>query len=193
MKRLVIAVDCDDVLLPSSERFVALYNQRYGTNVELDGAHNPSNPAWQASDELRARRFDEITLSEEHFLIKPFDDAIDVCRRLSDSHDLHLVTARPNQTMLVTLAMLNEYFPGVFTEIEHVGLDGNKGEVCRRLAAHVLIDDNYRHLAAARLCGVANTIWFGCYPWQGEAAGTGDVRCYNWKEIESEIHRIAAE
>ena len=136
MRQLVIAVDCDDVLVPSTQKIVALYNQQYGTSV-------------------------------------PFDDAIRCCRELARNHELHLVTARPGRIMHTTLAMLEKYFPGVFTEIEHVGLDGSKGEVCQRLKADVLIDDNYKHLVSARECGVDSLVWFGDYPWQTQVDASG--------------------
>ena len=95
--------------------------------------------------------------------------------------------------MHTTLAMLEKYFPGVFTEIEHVGLDGSKGEVCQRLKADVLIDDNYKHLVSARECGVDSLVWFGDYPWQTEAlSDMRAVRCRDWREVEAEIERIAS-
>ena len=123
MRQLVIAVDCDDVLVPSTQKIVALYNQQYDTNVQLDGAHVP--------------------------------------------------------------------IPGVFTEIEHVGLDGSKGEVCQRLKADVLIDDNYKHLVSARECGVDSLVWFGDYPWQTQVdASGGAMRCRSWYEVQDEIKRI---
>ena len=191
MRQLVIAVDCDDVLVPSTQKIVALYNQQYGTNVQLDGAHVSKNPDWQASREDIAERIYDIQLMNEYVEMLPFDDAIRCCRELMRNHELHLVTARPGRIMHTTLAMLEKYFPGVFTEIEHVGLDGSKGEVCQRLKADVLIDDNYKHLVSARECGVDSLVWFGDYPWQTQVdASGGAMRCRSWYEVQDEIKRI---
>lgn len=193
IERFVVAVDCDDVLLPSNELIISLYNQRHGTNVQLAGAHSAQNPDWQASPEEIAERIYDIQLSHEYLRAKPFEDAIEVCERLSSIHELHVVTARPSKIMHTTLAMLNDYFPDVFTEVEHVGLRGNKGEVCQRLQADVLIDDNYKHLEAAKLYGIKNLYWFGEYPWQdGDVASGEVVRCKDWVVVEHEIGRIAS-
>ena len=137
MKRLVIAVNCDDVLVPSMERIVEIYNNTYGTNVQLEGAHDGKNPDWQSSShEEIAERIHAIQEQPEYAATAPFEDAREACRRLAQTHELHLVTARPGGIMTLTLAMLERYFKGVFTEIEHVGFKGNKGEICQRLAAH---------------------------------------------------------
>ncbi len=191
--QLVIAIDCDDVLVPSTERIINMYNQRYGTDVQPRDAHSSASLAWQASREEIAERIYDIQLTEEYAKTAPFSQAIDVCQRLARSHELHLVTARPGRVMSVTIAMLERYFRGLFKEIEHVGLDGSKGEVCRRLQADVLIDDNYKHLQAAQACSVSYNIWFGDYPWQDRSAMADNmVQCKTWRGVEQEIDQIAA-
>ncbi len=192
MKRLVIAVDCDDVLVPSTKLIVDIYNQQYGTSVRLEGAQTSKNPEWQASREEIAQRIYDIQLTDQYTQAKPFSDAVEACRRLATTHELHLVTARPDMVMPVTMAMLEKYFADIFTEIEHVGLDGSKGEVCQRLQADILIDDNYKHLEAARECGLECLLWFGDYPWQGPVADELVMRCRTWQEVEQEIDRVAS-
>lgn len=193
MKRLVIAVDCDDVLVLSTEHIVTRYNALYGTNVQLAEAHTSNNPGWRASREEIAQRIYDIQLDDSYGEATPLAAAIEVCARLSRRHHLHLVTARPGRVIPVTIAMIEAYFPGVFREIEHVGLDGNKGDVCRRLQADVLIDDNYKHLETARDCGIGHLLWFGNYPWQKQASQLTDVvRCTDWESVEREVERIAA-
>lgn len=194
-RQLVIAVDCDDVLVPSTEHIVRVYNEKYDTNVQLEDAHSSRGPDWQASREEIEERIYDIQLSAEYAEITPWREAVDVCRRLAKDHRLHLVTARPGRIMAVTIAMLEQYFAGVFSEIEHVGLDGNKGDVYHRLGADVLIDDNFKHLETAAQCGVEGLVWFGDYPWQSQTddpATKVAVRCRDWKEVEQEIYRIAA-
>ena len=193
MKRLVIAVDCDDVLMPSAEKIVELYNRKFNTNVLLAESQTP-NADWQASREEIGERIYDIQLTDEYLKVRPYDDAVEVCRRLARSHDLHLVTARPGRIMATTIAMLEANFKDVFQEIEHVGIDGNKGEVCRNLRADVLIDDNYKHLETAQACRIESRIWFGDYSWQDAIIATDDtIRCRNWAEAEQEIERIAGQ
>lgn len=194
MKRLVIAIDCDDVLVPSTEQIVAMYNHQFGTIVQLEGAHTSKNPAWQADRETIGERIYDIQLTEEYAQTPPFQDAVEACRRLSELHELHLVTARPEKIMSVTKRMLDLHFNGIFQEIEHVGLDGNKGEICKKLQADVLIDDNYKHLLMANECQIPSLIWFGDYAWQTATEQDPNVnvmRCKDWQGVEQEISRIA--
>lgn len=190
MKRLVIAVDCDDVLLPSLMLIIGLYNQRYGAKVPYKSAYDPHETEWGVEPEEIGRRIYEIQLSEGYAHAAPFADAVEVCRRLAGNHELHLVTARHKSLTELTSAMLAQYFGGVFREVALVGPRGNKGDICRNLRADVLIDDNAAHLRTAEQCGVSHLLWFGSYPWQADAPG-GVVRCRDWYEVEMEIERFA--
>lgn len=193
MRSLRIAVDCDDVLLPSLESIVDIYNQTYGTDVQYKDAYSAGATEWQATPDEIAERIYEIQLRDEYAAVQPFDDAIEVCARLAANHSLNLITARPGRLMPVTLAMINQYFPDVFSEIEHVGMEGSRGDVCRLIQADVLIDDRYKHLQTAFDCGIKNLIWFGEYPWQYREVDDkmGVVICKDWQEVEREIERIA--
>lgn len=192
MKRLIIAIDCDDVLTPATEACVRIYNTTYGTEVKLKDAHDGTNPAWNIDRATLLRRFVELQSSDEFASIPPFDEAVQACARLAKSHDLYLVTARHLEVEFVTLAMLEQYFPGVFIDVEHVGLDGSKGETCSRLSADVLVDDNLRHLDDAKKYGTQNVIWFGDYEWNRfDVPGRDIIHCLDWLSVEKEIERIA--
>ena len=192
MRKLVIAIDCDEVLVPSAEVLVDIYNAKYGTAVKLEEAYMPDNSDWQADREEALSRIGDIQLSSEYAEAAPFEDAVETCARLAENHELHLVTARASKVMPATMAMINQYFPDVFTEIEHIGDSGNKGEICQKLYADVLIDDNLKHLESAKACGVANLIWFGDYVWnRSDDQPEGVVRCSDWAAVEKEIERIA--
>ncbi len=196
MNKLTIAVDCDDVLIPSTARIIDLYNAKYNASVDLKDAYNSDNiSSWLSSDELEITdRIFEIQLSSDFKTQLPFEDAIEVCRRISTDHDMHLVTARAGNLLTLTLDMLNTYFPNVFKEIEHIGFQASKGEVCRNLRSDILIDDRYEHLMTAKACGISNLIWFGNYPWQGYDTDVDEsvIRCSNWHEVEREVRRIAS-
>lgn len=194
MKRLIIAIDCDDVLLHATEYVVATYNETHGTNVQLEHAHMSRNDEWQAEREEVFRRLADIQRSDGYAQIAPLEETIQAIRELSGHHELHLVTARGEDVIDVTRAMIDEYFPGCFTTINHVGPDKSKGEMCAALHADVLIDDGLQHLTTARGCGVVHRIWFGDYPWQADdGSGAGTFRARNWAEVEAEIARIAGE
>ena len=166
MKKLVIAIDCDDVIINASEYIVKTYNQLYGTKVQLETAHSSANPAWQADRTEVFRRLHGIQQGKGFEVIPPRSDAIESINRLAAHHDLHLVTARDAVITGVTESMVAAHFGGCFKAIHHVGSDNSKGSVCKHIGAQVLVDDNSKHLFDALEHGVELAIWFGDYPWQ---------------------------
>lgn len=192
MKRCVIAIDCDDVLINASQYVIDTYNLLYGTRVLPEHAHQSNVDEWQAEREEVLRRIGDIQCSEEYATIEPSAEARHAVAHLAKQHELHLVSARPPEVLTVTHAMLESHYPGCFTSIEHVGPDRSKGEVCQALRADVLIDDNARHLIDAQAHGVPVAIWFGPYPWQNsQEAGLGVDRCVDWPETVERIEKYA--
>lgn len=190
--RLIIAIDCDDVLVPSTHAIVDEYNRRYGTQVSYERSHETGNEEWGASRDQTKHRIHEIQLSEEYGAIEPFADAVDAVSRLAQQHELHLITARDGKLLDVTVTMIDKFFPNCFTSLEHVGFDGTKGDVCSRLNADALIDDNLKHLQHAQGCGVGTLLWFGGYPWNsGVDAPAGIVRSPDWDHARQYIEGLS--
>lgn len=196
MKTLKIAVDCDDVLVASTERIVTLYNQRFNTFIPLENSRDGTYPAWKASPEEIAERIYDIQASCDYGATKPFEDAVEVCKRLSDSgHELYIVTARAERLLPITTQMINNYFSDIFVDLVHLGIFGDKGEVCKRLAVDVLIDDSYTNISSALGAGIKHLLWFGDYPWSADIPDlpSGIKRCHDWGAVEEEVKRIAAQ
>ncbi len=195
-RRLIIAIDCDDVLIETTEYIVDIYNQQYGTSVALDKSHDQNNEQWQVPDgELLIQRFNEIQSTEEYARLMPMPEALRVVKQLARDHELHLVTARDGSIEAITEAMLDEYLPGCFTSMEHVGRDRSKGEVCQQLKADILIDDSIRNLLSALEYDLpaGGALHFGEYAWNKvEPLPEGVVTCFDWEAVEREVERIAA-
>lgn len=201
MRRLVIAVDCDDVLLPSSEAIVAHYNKEYGTTVHLDDFYERNPEQWGVTslDEV----YERIRL---YFLsdafpaeVKPFDDAIVAIKQLAERHELHLVTGRGPAVEAVTHAMIDTYFKGQFVSVEHTGAylrgDGTmgrrtKGEVCAATKADILIDDNLDHAKSVLDSGIETVLLYGTYAWTTKEVLARAVHCESWADISKQIGKI---
>lgn len=191
MKRLIIAVDCDDVLIPSQEFIVNTYNRLYDANVEL----GQDFEEWGSEYDEVMNRCGQIAQSAEFKNLAPDPKGVVALADLAQQHELHLVTARKREEREFTKAAIERSLPGVFMAMEFVGWKGSKGDVCVRIGADVLIDDNVSHLYDAIQKGLPSegAILFGDYPWQGESATRGDVRrCLDWGEVRKEIDRLAA-
>lgn len=192
MKRLIIAIDCDDVLVSGTEHVISSYNKLYGTSVQLEHAHQADNPEWEAERDEVFRRIHNIQQTDEYAQIAPDKDAITVVKKLAKHHCLYVVSARHHEVLGVTRAMLDRYFPSCFKGIEHVGSSRSKGEVCKEINADVMIDDNVKNLQSAQEVGVKKLIWFGSYPWQNyDEWPEGVDRCLDWDSIKQEIDRFA--
>ena len=189
MRRLIIAVDCDDVLVRTSPFFVDAYNQKYGTNVTLDRAHD-NDDVWGVDRPTLEARLADLMETDGYKELSPAEDEIKVLKRLSKLHELHVITARRPHERELTQLMLDAYLPGVFVSLELVGFTGSKGEVTERLHADVLVDDNLRHLEDAIRHGLPRegAILFGDYAWNTSAT-TDLARSNTWDEVEKEIER----
>lgn len=195
MKRLVIAVDCDDVLVATTPYFVEAYNTLYGTSVALAQAHSGGEKVWQADLDLLNDRLRGLMEAEAYSLLKPSREAIEVLQRLSARHELHVVTARREEERELTQRMLDTVLPGVFTSMDLVGWKGSKGDVCQRIGASILIDDSARHLHDAIDKGLSKkgALLFGEYPWNAEHSGGDLLHCRTWHDVEAAVHKVAIE
>jgi 5'(3')-deoxyribonucleotidase len=193
MKRLVIAVDCDDVLVSTTPFFVDAYNRTHGTNVTLDKAHS-NDEHWQTDRKTLEARLAALMETDEYKQLRPIDIGVEVLTELSRHHELHVITARRPDERGLTEHMLDTHLPGVFTSLELVGFSGSKGEVCERIHADVLIDDSIRHLNDAMKHGVAHAglILFGGYPWNmQEKTQKSFNACDTWNDVKERIDEFA--
>lgn len=194
MRRLVIAIDCDDVLIDSTEYLVDTYNMLYRTKVQLIDAHRPMKTQWGAGYKEVLSRLYSIQNTEEFAQLPPRTDAVKVIKELATDHELHLVTARDAVVMKVTEKMLNADFPDCFTKLHHVAHQ-SKGQVCRQIGADILIDDNLKHLLDAEMHDINEGLWFGNYPWQTRDRASVNgfaVICDDWDAVEEEVRRVAS-
>lgn len=205
MRRLVLAFDCDDVLVHTSSVIVDKYNKLYGTSVTLD-AYYRKGDTWQSnSHEEALQRLDGILRDGVIDEVAPDTEVVRAAEQLAAIHELHLVTGRQDYMEPATLRLLHTYFPGCFTGVEHTNyvtvanstyLRRSKGEVCSQLGADVLIDDHVDHGESVLAAGVSEVIVFGDYPWNNSfELPTGMSRCSNWfgdDGVVKEIERIAS-
>lgn len=194
MKRLVIAIDCDDVLVKTTPYFVNAYNALHGTKGTLADARNVSPEIWGVGEQEILDRWAALTKTEEYKLLQPDAEVVAVLRALAKDHELHLVTARKEEEREFTQAMLDRELRGVFNSMEFVGWEGSKGQICQRLRTDVLIDDNASHLHDALECGLPSggALLFGDYDWnKDERSHNALVHCHDWTAVKRVIDRIA--
>lgn len=202
-ERLVWAIDCDDVLVPTAEHILDGYNRTYGTKVTLDDYYVINTDAWGVdTDEEAIRRVHRLLKSGVTRQAVPNQDTIEAVMRLASMDELHLVTGRSSFLEDETHALLDTYFSGAFSSVEHTNyIDTSdsgaprrsKGEVCRAVNADILVDDHIVHGASVLESGLKEVIVWGDYPWnRAESLEQGMVRCVTWCEVFRERERILA-
>lgn len=169
MKRLVLAFDCDDVLVHTSSVIVARYNRLYRTSVGLDAFYRKGD-TWQASSHEEAiQRIDGILREGTINEIGPDEETIRAINLLANDY--------------VTVPDSNY-------------IQRTKGDVCRQIGANVLVDDHVVHGESVLAAGINEVIVFGDYPWNRSVElSKGMVRCLNWfgdHGVIGEIERIAS-
>lgn len=183
-----IAIDCDDVIVATAPAILRYYNQTYGTNIALPDFYSTDPGVWGVKEYAEAiRRVEAYLKSEEYQNLAPFEDAIEILRKLRQKYELHIITARANFLAEATKRMLAQYFPDIFSTVEFTNHFGKaartKAQVCQELGADVLIEDSLHHAQAVASCGI-DVLLFGDYPWnQASNLPANITRVRDWKEV----------
>ena len=94
-----VSVDFDDILLPFNQGFAAFHNRTYGTTRTYDELFSYNMPrVWNCTEATIVERVKQFYASPDHAALVPFDDALAGVRALSKTHELEIVTSRPDST-----------------------------------------------------------------------------------------------
>jgi uncharacterized HAD superfamily protein len=193
MKRLVIAVDCDDVIVNSALELLKHYHKTYGVEVPPAEAYSNDPKIWGVKDvDERIERVTEYLKTAEYQSLPPIKAALEALLALKEQHELHLVTGRVEFLKPSTLAWIDKHFPGVFTSIEftnfivpasHKHVTRSKADIARQLAADVFIEDHPHHARIVADAGVQVLLYD--WPWNRSIGeGVANVtRVRDWREI----------
>lgn len=188
----IIAIDCDDVLVPTAPAILTHYNKTYGMHITLDQLYSKDLAVWGTKTHEEAiERVHAYLDTPEYQNMPPFEEAIDVLTKLSKKYELHLVTARRDALAEATERMLAEHFPGVFTSIQFTnhfsGTAKTKAQVCQEIGADLLIDDHLNHAELAAKCGI-RVLLFGEYPWnQTQELSQNITRVRDWHDVAKQL------
>ena len=201
MRRPTIAIDCDDVLVPTAESILRVYERTYGIAVPIEQFYTSNPVIWGTSsiEEACSRVSALLGSAELTTELEPLQGAIAGVRALARAgHELHMVTGRPSELEGATRDMAQKYFSGLFSSIHLTnhfvaGKSRSKGQVCTEIGADILVDDHVVHIDSVLVeGGLQEAIVFGDYPWNQQVElGAGAVRCANWQAAVQEIGRIA--
>lgn len=195
MKRLVIAVDCDDVIIASTPVIIDDYNTAYGTSIQLADAHSQDLSVWGVEhDDEAIRRVFNLWETKEYHKLGPIRQSVQALRALKQHHEPHLITGRADFLQTATRQWVESHMPDIFVTMEFTNfivptdqmhVRRSKLEACQQIGADILIDDHLHHAEQVAAGGI-EVLLFGDYPWNV----TGDtslppniVRAKDWQAV----------
>lgn len=192
MAKPLIALDIDDTLADSTETIITSVNSHFDANIPREAYFKPGEywgyykRVWAEHGlELNEEDLDEKMVADMTELAL-LPSALFVVNQLSDRYDFVIVTARNPKREELTRTWLRQALPDHdidvhFSEAHRDESKMTKGQICKKLGAQYLIDDNVGHCEGAAAEGIT-AVLFGEYGWH-EGAPDHLVRCKDWPAV----------
>ncbi len=191
-----IAVDIDDVLAASAQHFVDFSNQHWGHSFTLSDYDEHWQRMWGLErDFTQARaRADFYHAAKPYTQLHGVNGANASLKRLSRDFRLVVATSRLKKNADETHAWLDTHYGGIFSDVHFAGIwdvvddttpFATKADLCRRIGADYLIDDQPKHCIGIAEDG-KEALLFGGYQWNQAATLPKSVtRTPDWQAVEA--------
>ncbi len=193
MTKPTVAVDIDDVLALSVDKFIEWSNARFGTNIKFDDYVEDWSLLWNISQTETTKRVNKMYKEGLPARYSHVSEAVEVLNKLKTDYELIIATARRSAEHQITRDWIEKHYPAVFKNVHFAGIwdeitehspKKTKARLCRELGVDYLIDDQIKHCLGASGVGV-KALLYGDYPWNRDVTLPKHIeRVLNWKEIE---------
>ncbi len=153
VKRVIVGVDNDDVLVDFIQSLVSYSNKYFGTSLNYEDMYTFNlGILWGCSQEESVKRVFEFYNSSEFIYLPPVEGSLEALKKLNNYFILRIVSSRPASLLFKTKQSLDSLFPNLFERIHLTDSYGSnkpkksKLEICREEGITVLIDDNIDNL-----------------------------------------------
>lgn len=197
--RPVIAVDIDDVLALSVDKFIEWSNDRFQTEIKFDEYIEDWSLLWDISQAETTVRVNQMYKEGIPAQYSHVGEAVEVLNKLKSDYELIVATARRSAEHMITRNWIKKHYPAVFKDVHFAGIwdeitehspKKTKARLCKELGVDYLIDDQVKHCVGANGVGV-KALLYGDYPWNRDAdLPKGVERVFSWKEIEDYFERF---
>ncbi|CAM9291453.1 unnamed protein product [Choristocarpus tenellus] len=200
----VIAIDLDEVLGYFVPQLCLFHNHVYGSSLTADDFFSYEfHEVWGGTQGESDRKMDaffksDFFLGQDGSLgIPVIEGALEVLQKFSPWLEFHIVTSRQHILENVTREWVSRNFPGVITDVHfgnHYGTSGekrSKPDLCRAIAAELLIDDSLKYARQCSAAGIRSCL-FGDYAWNRTDQPLPDniERVLDWFEVEKFLKSI---
>lgn len=198
-KKPVIAVDIDDVLALSVDRFIEWSNSRFGTSLTFDQYVEDWSELWGISQIETTERVNQMYREGLPARYSRVDESVNVLNNLKPDYQLIVATARRSAEHMLTRDWIKKHYPAVFEDVHFAGIwdeiteqspKKTKARLCEQLGVDYLIDDQVKHCLGANSVGV-KALLYGNYPWNSYIDLPQNIqRVSSWKEIENYFGKL---
>lgn len=165
-----IGLDIDDVLVQTLSAVNYFYNRTQGTSLKL--SDYTSYDWWEIWHCTRAQSvdiFDEFNKTKEATRIKLVPGAKSALEKLSNEHDVVLITSRPKSIEFQTQELLHYHFPKlplrtIFSADFHRGEHGKKKyEIAQAERVRLMVEDSAVYGLDCARVGIKTILFPGPY------------------------------
>jgi uncharacterized protein len=154
-----IAIDVDDVLAEFQQPFLDYYNKKYKTDFKPSDISNTKYTiSLNTTNEIVMDAIRGFYETDEFADLPVVLNSIETVQKLSKTHKLFVITARPPEVEHITKKWLIKHFGDVFTEIIHTnqayGGETTKLEVSRQRNVEAIIEDQPKEIGGFIKAGI---------------------------------------
>ena len=184
-----IGFDLDEVLADQLPAVIEFHNSVYGTSLTREQFRSLRYwETWGGTKEEAIQKVYDYYRTPYFRNIKPVAGSQEAVNTLKQSHDLCIITARPNDFAQETIEWVDCHFPCTFSEIHfanHYALSGlpkTKAEICDSSGVDILVEDSLEYALECR--NQNRRIFLLDNPWnQSLDLPQGVYRVHGWGEI----------
>jgi len=162
--RPTIAIDIDEVLARSVEMLIDWHNSTYSTSLEQsDFTSYQYWEVWGGSPEECVTKVREFYSSAHYDRIRPVEGAREALEALLPLYRFVVVTSRQHVIADRTREWLDNFFPGIFSDVyfgNHFAGPGesqksrSKQDMCKESGALLLVDDSLSYCSGCAAAGL---------------------------------------
>jgi uncharacterized HAD superfamily protein len=196
-----IGIDIDNTIAPTFKTIIKYLNKKYKLNkLFKDSKESTGYDLFHAEFKYFYNDWKEFVYSKEHHSMKPIKGSVEVIKKLSEKHQIYILTARANYQNIQTGIWIDKHYKNKFEEIlflEYCNKENTKplftkGDLCKKFNIDIMIEDD---LSQARIISEKSkkTKIFlfdkdNSYTWNKERPlPKNTIKVSSWKEIEKEI------
>lgn len=190
---MIVAIDLDDVLADFLTAFIEFFNENHDDKLKYsDFTAYTLNEIRGMPADKESHLLENFDKSEYFDKIESMRHSMEAIKKLAEKHELLIVTSRTISKEEKTKAWINKHFPDIskiyFTRENYFAEQKTKAEICKKIGAEILIEDNLKYANQCADAGIKVLLFD--YPWNQGNLNPLITRVKRWDEIVEVLENI---